>query len=137
MGRSVTQMRAPVEPPPPARPASLRRDGKRRLESCGRLCSMSDRIDRITRSELYAAIWNQPVTAVAGTMGVWHKALRKASPATRTPPPPRGYWARIAAGQTSKRPGLPPPKPGEAAEYRVDRARQTRQTDDLSAPQGV
>jgi hypothetical protein len=29
--------------------------------------------------------------------------------------PPRGYWARVAHGQTPKRPPLPPLKPGQAA----------------------
>src|SRR5690348_10548152 len=70
-------------------------------------------------------------------MGVSDQAVRKACAAMNVPLPPRGYWARIAAGQSSKRPELPPPKPGEATEYRVDRARQIRQTDDTSAMQAV
>src|SRR5262249_52559788 len=111
--------------------------GKRGLEYCGRLCSMGERIDRITRPELYAAVWNEPVTALAMRMGVSDQAVRKACAAMRIPIPPRGYWARIAAGQSSKRPELPPPKPGEAAEYRVDRTRQSRQTDETPPPQGV
>src|SRR5205823_4669292 len=71
---------------------------------CGTMLDMSDRIDRITRPDLYAAIWKQPVTAVALRLGVSDHAVRKACAAMRIPLPPRGYWARIAAGQTVRRP---------------------------------
>jgi len=51
----------------------------------------------LTRQQLYDLVWSKPVRDVA---------LAKRCRAVRVPIPPRGYWARVAAGQKPRRPTL-------------------------------
>lgn len=59
------------------------------------------------REELYALVWARPAEQVAAALGVSATALAKACARRNIPKPPRGHWARVAAGQTVKRPPLP------------------------------
>jgi hypothetical protein len=61
----------------------------------------------LPRSELYERVWSKPVTEVAKEFGISDVALAKRCRALKIPLPPRGYWARVAAGQSPKRPRLP------------------------------
>lgn len=56
-----------------------------------------------TREELYELVWARPSEQVAAELGVSGVALAK----RYIPKPPRGYWARRAAGQKVKKPPLP------------------------------
>lgn len=63
--------------------------------------------DEITREELFAAVWEKPTSQIAREFGISDVALGKLCRKHQVPKPPRGYWARVAAGQTPKRPPLP------------------------------
>ena len=64
-----------------------------------------------TREELYELVWSAPVTKVAKDLGISGVALAKRCRRASIPVPPRGYWARVAAGQQIARPPLPPERP--------------------------
>lgn len=61
---------------------------------------------KITREELFAMVWERPTQAVAKELGVSDVAVGKLCARLQVPKPPRGYWARIEAGQTPRRPPL-------------------------------
>lgn len=61
----------------------------------------------LPRSQLYELVWSKPVTELAKEFGMSDVALAKRCRAIRIPLPPRGYWARVAAGQKPRRPPLP------------------------------
>lgn len=63
---------------------------------------------RCTREELYELVWATPVVKLAKTLGVSDVAIAKRCRREGVPVPPRGYWARVAAGQNPSRPSLPP-----------------------------
>jgi hypothetical protein len=67
----------------------------------------------LTRQELYDRVWAQPVDTLAKEYGLSNVGLGKACRRHDIPVPPRGYWARKAAGQELRRPPLPPAKDGE------------------------
>lgn len=61
-----------------------------------------------TREKLYEEVWARPVIQVAKDVGVSDVALAKICRKLGVPVPPRGYWARVAAGYARKRRPLPP-----------------------------
>ena len=62
----------------------------------------------LPRSALYDLVWTKPVTELAKEFGISDVALAKRCRSIKIPLPPRGYWARVAAGQKPRRPALPP-----------------------------
>ena len=62
----------------------------------------------LPRSKLYDLVWSKPVTELAKEFGISDVALAKRCRAINIPLPPRGYWAKVAAGQKPRRPPLPP-----------------------------
>jgi hypothetical protein len=56
------------------------------------------RIQRISRRELYDLVWSESITAVAKRFGISDRGLTKVCRRSDIPAPPRGYWAKIAAG---------------------------------------
>jgi hypothetical protein len=52
----------------------------------------------LTRQELYDRVWTEPVDTLAKEYGLSNVGLGKAC-RHDFPVPPRGYWARQAAGQ--------------------------------------
>lgn len=62
---------------------------------------------RISRDELYALVWREPIIRVANRFGVSDVAVAKACRKYQIPLPGRGYWARLKAGQKLQRPPLP------------------------------
>lgn len=60
------------------------------------------------RDKLYEEVCSEPVTAVAKRYGVSDVAIHKACKRLQVPVPPRGYWARLSAGQSVTRELLPP-----------------------------
>lgn len=67
----------------------------------------------ISRQELYERVWTTPVEALAKECGLSGRGLSKACARLHVPVPPRGYWARLSAGQQVRRPRLPTLRPGE------------------------
>ncbi len=66
-----------------------------------------------TRDQLYQEIWSIPCVKLASKLGVSDVALAKTCRRLGIPRPPRGYWARIEAGERLKKEPLPPAKPGQ------------------------
>ena len=63
---------------------------------------------RYDRERLYEEVWTEPTQKVAKRYGVSDVAIAKACALLNIPKPPRGYWARHAAGRKlPKRPPLP------------------------------
>ncbi|MFE8070145.1 hypothetical protein QQM79_03720 [Marinobacteraceae bacterium S3BR75-40.1] len=58
---------------------------------------------KVTREVLYQEIWEEPVQKVAPRYGISGVALRKICIKQKIPVPPRGYWAKVAAGKTPRR----------------------------------
>jgi hypothetical protein len=65
-----------------------------------------------TRQQLYELVWAGPMTTQAKSLGISGVGLAKACRRGDIPVPPRGYWARLAAGQRVARTPLPRRAPG-------------------------
>lgn len=52
-------------------------------------------------------VWDEPATKVASQLGISDVALGKLCSKLQVPKPPRGYWARVEAGQRPRKPALP------------------------------
>jgi len=59
------------------------------------------------RQKLYGEVWTKPVVEVAIQYGVSDVAINKVCRSLNVPVPPRGYWARLRAGEKLKKPPLP------------------------------
>lgn len=68
----------------------------------------------LTRQELYELVWAEAVSRVAERFSLSGAGLRKICLRNNIPLPPRGHWAKVAAGKRVKRPPLPEPE--EAAQ---------------------
>jgi len=69
---------------------------------------MSQDEQKWTRSELYEAVWIEPMRRLAQRLGVSDVALAKTCRRHNIPVPARGHWAKAAAGKTPPKPELPP-----------------------------
>jgi hypothetical protein len=65
-----------------------------------------------TRQQLYDLVWSGPMTTQAKSLAISGVGLAKACRRGDIPVPPRGYWARLAAGQRVARTPLPRRAPG-------------------------
>lgn len=52
----------------------------------------------ISRRELYDLVWSKPISKLAPEFGLSDRGLAKLCTRHRIPVPPRGYWAKLAAG---------------------------------------
>lgn len=66
----------------------------------------------ITREDLYKLVWATPVAIAAERLGVSGSFLGRVCRDLEVPRPPRGYWAKLAAGRAPDPPQLPPGRPG-------------------------
>lgn len=64
----------------------------------------------ITREKLYEMVWSRPMTHVASEFGISGNGLAKVCRKMDVPYPPRGHWAKYAAGKAPPATALPPPK---------------------------
>ena len=62
------------------------------------------------RSELYVKVWAKPMTQLAAELGISDVGLAKACRRHAVPAPPRGYWAKLRAGQKPPKTPLPTPE---------------------------
>lgn len=65
------------------------------------------------RAELYALVWEKPMTHVAKRFGISDVALRKICVKHDIPTPPLGYWAKLASGKKVVQSSLPSSKKEE------------------------
>ncbi len=72
-----------------------------------------------TRQEIYHLVWSEPTRTVANRHGISDVALAKTCRKANIPIPPRGYWARIEAGQNIPKTPLPPRFPGAPDRFEI------------------
>jgi len=65
----------------------------------------------MTREDLYELVWSLPGKNAAIKLSVSDVYLGRICIALNIPRPPRGYWAKLAAGKETSRPPLPPASP--------------------------
>lgn len=65
-----------------------------------------------TREELYELVWSTPISRLAAEFGMTDRGIGKMCQRHDIPTPPRGYWAKLSAGQVVKRTPLPVTKEG-------------------------
>lgn len=69
----------------------------------------------LTREELFAEVWAEPMHRLAPRYGLSDVGLAKICREMGIPLPWRGYWQKKAAGQKVRPPALPPLAPGSPA----------------------
>lgn len=74
----------------------------------------------VSRDELYALVWSQPMTKVAGQLDVSGSYLARVCMALRVPRPERGYWAKLQVGKAPPIPPLPAARVGDLQEWAKD-----------------
>lgn len=62
------------------------------------------------RSELFEAVWAQPMTKLAASLGISDRGLSNICQRFDVPTPPRGYWRQLQTGQKLERAVLPDPQ---------------------------
>ena len=67
----------------------------------------------ISREELYALVWEKPMTKVAAQFGVSNSYLARVCGYLNVPRPDRGYWTKMEVGKAPQRPPLPEAQPGD------------------------
>jgi hypothetical protein len=82
------------------------------------------------RDELHAQIWAEPLCTVARRYGLTDSGLAKICRQLAVPKPPRGYWAKKAAGHEVPVPPLPPLRPGQASEHQMEHYVQPEPTEE-------
>lgn len=61
----------------------------------------------MNRSELFEAVWKEPMPTVAAVLGVSDRTLRLACRGANIPTPDRSHWPRVHAGRVAETPSLP------------------------------
>ncbi len=61
----------------------------------------------LTREELYALVWSEPMTTVAARLRISDVGLKKRCVKHRIPVPGRGYWRKLETGKHAKQIALP------------------------------
>lgn len=72
----------------------------------------------VTREELYAEVWQLPMTKIAEHHGVSSSFLARVCTRMNVPRPPRGHWAKLENGKPSPQPPLPEAGPGDLQVWR-------------------
>ena len=67
----------------------------------------------VTREELYALVWSEPMLKVAARYNVSSSYMGRICTLLNVPRPQRGYWAKLAVGKAPKKPDLPDARPGD------------------------
>lgn len=77
---------------------------------------------QISREELYARVWQTPLTRLAAEFGITGTGLAKICRRMHVPYPPQGYWARKQAGKSVAVEALPVRPAGVPAEVAISPA---------------
>jgi hypothetical protein len=62
----------------------------------------------LTREELYVLVWSEPIQKIAPRYGLSDRGFGKLCARYEIPVPPRGWWAKRAAGKRVRQTPLPP-----------------------------
>ena len=85
----------------------------------------------LTREEIYALVWENPLNRVGPDLGLDGPRLAKLCDKRQVPSPPPGYWSKKAVGRAPAAPPSPP-DPGTASDLtRAPRARISKQREPL------
>jgi len=71
----------------------------------------------VTREDLYALAWQEPMLRVAERFGVSSSYLARVFTELKIPRPAPGYWAQLEFGKSPPKPDLPPALPGDLTEW--------------------
>jgi hypothetical protein len=71
----------------------------------------------VSRERLYQEVWAEPMIKVALKYNVSSSFMARVCTWLNVPRPERGYWAKLAAGKSTKRPPLPEAGPGDLLEW--------------------
>ena len=99
--------------------------------------------EKITREELYEAVWSEPIHQLSKALGISDVGLAKVCRKLNVPVPGRGYWAKSRATRKLLRVSLPGLEVGQPTEHRITQAhcgeteRWTRETLQRLAGEGV
>lgn len=74
----------------------------------------------ISRNDLYALVWSQPMTKVATEFEVSGSYLARVCTLLNVPRPQRGYWAKLEAGKAPPQTPLPEAQPGDPISWSKD-----------------
>jgi hypothetical protein len=66
----------------------------------------------LSREELYALVWVEPMLKVAARFGVSSSYMARVCSQLQVPRPERGYWAKLEVGKAPATPALPQLHPG-------------------------
>lgn len=80
---------------------------------------------KFTRQSLYDLVWLKPRSTLVAELGVSDVWLSKVCRSAHVPIPPRGYWAKVAAGKRPPKLALPPRGLGEIDEIKIGQERWT------------
>lgn len=67
----------------------------------------------VTREELYALVWSEPMIKVAERYDVSGTYLARVCTLLNVPRPPRGHWQKLAVGKAAPHEALPEALPGD------------------------
>lgn len=99
--------------------------------------------ERITREELYEAVWSEPIHQLSKALGISDVGLAKVCKKLNVPVPGRGYWAKGRASRKLLRVPLPELQDGAPREHRITQAhageagKWTRETLQHLAEEGI
>jgi hypothetical protein len=62
---------------------------------------------QLSRMELYALVWAEPMKTLSLKFGISDVALKKTCARAEIPTPDRGYWAKKEAGKSTLKDALP------------------------------
>jgi hypothetical protein len=71
----------------------------------------------VTRQELFALVWAEPMLKVAKQFGVSSSYMARVCTSMHVPRPERGYWAKLQFGQTLRKPALPAARAGDVLSW--------------------
>ena len=75
----------------------------------------------IEREKLYREVWKTPMQKLAPKYAISDVGLKKVCKMLKVPTPPRGYWAKIEAGQKMPKSLLPKLKYGDPEIHEIRR----------------
>lgn len=81
--------------------------GRDSAGSCRILDEYPRRWIQLSREELYEQVWSRPILSVWKDLGISDRGLGKICERFKIPVPPRGYWAKWAAGRKLTKAPLP------------------------------
>ncbi len=99
--------------------------------------------EKITREELYEAVWSEPIHQLSKALGISDVGLAKVCKKLNVPVPGRGYWAKNRATRKLLRISLPLLEAGQPTEHQITQAhcgeaeRWTRETIQRLAGEGI